>query len=295
MSTSAAATSSVDATATTSARSRSSDPGGKPSGSSPDGAGPAAITGGGADAAAAQSTPGPYRPKDLPAHFAGQSDQETIDRILRAYQGARADIAQFGEVPKDPTGYTFEPNDKVKEYLVADGDNALVQGALAALHKAGLREKQAPLALNELMGWLIDMNVVEPSVDIAAERQALVPDTARGLPPDEQLKMADRRIADNIAAVKALEARQLLPREAVDALLTLGDTRHGHAVFELLGRLTQEAPLAMGGTATADSEQGLDAAMQDPRYRSTSPKFDPAYRAEVDRRLKRLYGDAPRA
>jgi hypothetical protein len=259
---------------------------------------PAGDNPGGADGAssiAAGAAPAFYRPKDLPEHLAGKSDQETIDNLFKAYAGTRADISKYGEVPKDPTGYSYQPDEKVKAYLTGDNDNELVRQVQGIFHQHGLRDKQAQGVLNGMMTWLVDMEVVEPAVDIAAERKALIPQDAAGLPEADALKIADKRIQDNLTFVGTL-TNHGLPQDAVAALQTLGDTRQGHAVYEFIKGLIPDNGIRPGGTGgTVEGEAQLKARVADPRHNSLSPSYDPAFRAETDRLYKAFYGEGPRA
>ena len=59
-----------------------------------------------------------YRPEGLPDHLLGKDERETIDKLFKAYGGAREAIAKFGAVPEAPDKYEFTPAEAVAPYLL---------------------------------------------------------------------------------------------------------------------------------------------------------------------------------
>lgn len=62
-------------------------------------------------------SPSPYRPTGLPDHYAGASDQETIDKLFGVVNGFRQKQGDASAVPTNGDGYSFELSDVLKPYV----------------------------------------------------------------------------------------------------------------------------------------------------------------------------------
>lgn len=110
------------------------------------------------DAAAGDGDWTPPEGLDLPDHLLGATADETLAKVTKAYQGARASLSQKGKaegkldgaVPDDPDGYTFDAegdDDKIAEELNSEASKPYVDAFRKAAHKLGIPDK----AFSQLM------------------------------------------------------------------------------------------------------------------------------------------------
>ena len=89
---------------------------------------------------------------ELPDHLLGQTADETLAKVTKAYQGARRELSQKGKgesslegaVPDDPDGYKFDPegdDDKIADELNSEASKPYVDAFRKAAHKLGIPDK----------------------------------------------------------------------------------------------------------------------------------------------------------
>jgi hypothetical protein len=260
-------------------------------------------SGGGSSAGGQQSPTGgqaqgagggasPYRPEGLPDHLVGASERETIDKLFGAYKPAREAIGKFGELgelPADPTAYKFEPSEALKpysEHLATDPAFKMVQDAA---HKAGIRDKQFAPFISGVMEAMIEGGLVEPPVDVAKERAALVPADAANLDDAGKAAAVDKRVRTNHALIDVWKGRGL-DEDAATALSSMLDSAAANRAIEFFAaQLKTEQPALGGGHAGAVTEASLEARTRDPRNRHGSPQYDAAFAAETTRQFQQFY------
>lgn len=90
-------------------------------------------------------------PEDVPEHLRGETPDDTIKKLMTAYQGARRDISQGrkpatdGTVPDSPDGYEIAvegDDDKIGAELTSEASKPIVDAFRAAAHKQGLTAEQ---------------------------------------------------------------------------------------------------------------------------------------------------------
>lgn len=97
---------------------------------------------------------------DLPAHLVGADAAETLSKLGKAYQGARAELARKGKTdsklegvtPDSPEGYIFEPvgeDDKIAAELNSEASKPYVDAFRKAAHKLGIPDKAFSTLMRE--------------------------------------------------------------------------------------------------------------------------------------------------
>lgn len=257
-----------------------------------------APAGGGGQASGDGGVPSVYRPEGLPDHLAGANEKEIIDKLWGAYKPARESIAKFGELgelPKDPTKYGFEPSEKIKPYAANLTEDPVFKVVQEAAHKAGIRDKQFAPFLSAVMEAMIDGDLVQPPVDLAAEKAALLPPEAANLDDAGKNAAIDKRVRDNHARLEMWKQRGLDAASAEALGLTL-DTAAGNKAIEFFAAQMKTPQPALGGTPSGGfTEADLKARQADPRGKVGNAKYDAAFAAETTRMYQAFYQEPGRA
>lgn len=182
--------------------------------------------------------------KDVPAQFRGKDQQETITRLLAAQGEYREHLSRHGKPVKDVAEYEFKPNEATAPYLGEKGDIELANKALAVMADAGIGKLQGSKLLNGLMEMMIGLEVMDPPVDVATERGALLPQDARALSKTEQEAAIDRRILKAQAFVKSLQAEGLEEASATPLVAALSTAAGVQLVEFLAGRMGAVNPIS---------------------------------------------------
>lgn len=183
----------------------------------------------------------PYKPDGLPDHMLGQSDQQTIDNMKKALDGYRTRDAE-ANIPSDPKAYaefTSEIPAPIKPHIEKLTGDPLYDRVAAKAAELKLSVPQYQGLVMEMMSASSEMGILEPPIDIEAEKAALVPDTAKHLSAAEQTAAREKRMTENFAYVDQMVAlgkeKGGLSKEAGDyAKAMLGDTARGHEFIEFL-------------------------------------------------------------
>ncbi|WP_377299629.1 hypothetical protein [Rhizobium sp. SGZ-381] len=258
-----------------------------------DGANPAPAAAPGADW---------YRPKDLPDHLLGKDQNETMDKLADALKGYRQRDAQNGVPDKVDAYNAFSADvpETVKPHL-----ETLVKDPLYGRVAEKALALKVPVAayqgmVQEFISVSSEMGLMEPIVDAAAERSALVPDAARHLPEAEQKAAVNRRMEENYSWLDAMVARGdkggISKDEADFVKANLGDSARGHRFFEFVRGLTGgtgggPAMGLPGGGSGNDPKQEISRRAALPENTWGHPNYSQqSYdQLQVDRR--RVYGD----
>lgn len=226
----------------------------------------------------------PYRPDGLPDNLVGASDRETIDALTKAVKGYR-DRDATRDVPPDAKGYLefTDVPEATRPYFEDLKDDPLFARAAAVAHTEGIGKAAFTKMLAAAFEGGLEAGLFEAPVDKAAERAALLPEAAKGLPKSEQDAAIDRRLSDNLAWVTQMQARGL-PKDAADHMvMMLGDSAKGHRAIEWFrGQMEGGGPRPLGGGAAGGTEtrEALQAALGLPKHDPRHVDFDAeSYRA----------------
>jgi len=180
-----------------------------------------------------------YKPEGVPDNMIGKTDRETADNMAKALKGYRERDSQ-NVVP-----------DKVEAYADFGADIAPeVKPHLETLAKDPLFERMTAFALEsrvplpvfqgmtkQFLSVAAEMGMMEPPIDVAAERLALTPEMHRHLPEAEQKTAREQRMNDNFAYLDQMATTPAdkggLAKETIEHVkMMLGDTAKGHEFIE---------------------------------------------------------------
>lgn len=235
-----------------------------------------------ADPAAAASAAGPYRPEGLADSYHGKDDRETIDKLFKAVDGYRKRDSDKG-VPDDIAAYREfgEVDDKVKPYFDTLEGDGLFDDVASKAKELRISKSQLHGLLETYMGGAAEMGLLEPALDVAAERQALLPENAASMPKQAQDAAVERRINEAQGWVESMVARGLDKESADHMTMMLGDTAKGIKAIEFfkgqIGGGGQAQPTngdgGQGGSG-GDARTDLSRRSALPENTPGNPKFD---------------------
>lgn len=226
-----------------------------------------------------------YRPEGLPDHLLGKDEKETLDKVFKAYAGARERISKLGDVPDAPDKYDFTPAEAVAPYLPDVKNDPVFKSAQAAAHKFGMGSAQFAGFINEFMGGLVQGQMLDDPFSADKERAIVAGDVQD---PAERAKVADKVARDTVAFLDALVEQKKLPPDTAD--WAKGRTDRGH-FLKLMQAMRASAPgIELGGEG---APQGVT--REDLRKRQADPRqqTDPAFQAETTRLYQQLFPDTP--
>lgn len=266
-------------------------------GSGGDGSGGAGGSGNGGGQAGGGNAP--YRPEGLPDHLFGADagDKGTIDKLWSMASGYQSRISQFGEIPDKADAYAFEPGEKLKPYAT-EFKGKLWDDVRTVAQKAGIGVKQFGSFMNGVIEAMIEGDMLEPPFDPAAEKKALLPESAKSLTETEQAAAIDKRMRDNMAWIEAMKARapegqkEAIGKALDFVLAELGDRANGHIAIEFLrGQIgSGPQPKLGGGAPTGLTREDLQKRKADPRADRMNAAYDPKFVDETERLYKELFG-----
>lgn len=262
---------------------------------------PAAAAAAAAAAPAAAAADQVYKPEGLPDNLLGKTNQETIDNQAKALKGYR-DRDAANNIPDTPDAYaTF--SDEIPADIKPHLDTLKADPLFARVGERALALKvPVPVyqgLVQEMLSVSAEMGLLEPVVNAEAERQELVPESAKHLPEAEQKQAIELRMNTNFAFLDAMVARGVanggLSKEDADfAKAMLGDSAKGHRVFEWMAKTA-------GGSGSAVNMQQTQAAGGDERAQLRAraalpentvgnPKFDQASFDQLEKDYQRVIG-----
>ncbi len=285
-----------DAAAAAPGAAAASSPAAAASAAAPSAADAAAADGGAAASSAAEI----YKPAGLADHYLGTSNNETIDKLAKALDGYRARDAA-NHVPEAVEAYSDFGADVPAE-IAPHLETLKADPLYSRMAQFALDQKMSTPAYQGLVKQFLavsgEMGLLEPPVDVKAERQALVPETAKHLPEGEQKVAIEKRMTENFAFVDAMVARGAdkggISKEVGEfAKAMLGDTARGHQFIEFVKSIGGgQQQVYMGGNApnAGDPKADLRAREALPENTWGNPKFDKASYDQLQADYKKVYG-----
>ena len=235
---------------------------------------------------AADGKGGLYTPEGLAENYRGKTDQETIDKLL-------ADVNGRPKPPAKPSDYKFQPGEDFSKKFGDLKDDPVLPAWAEVAHELGLDNKQFQDAVPKLYEKLSKAGLIEGPVDYDAELEKLAP--KEGDKGQRIIKAADRVNAIS-SFVRGLETRKEITREEATLLSTMYHNAAAVTAFEKVLAAARRGEHGLQGGGQGYDAGGYtwdkaDADMSDPRYSTSSPKYEPKFRKEADERMARL---APR-
>lgn len=276
------------------------------------GGGAAAPAGGGAApaaaAAAASASPdaaaaAPYWPEGLDASFKGADEKTTLDNFAKTFGEQSAQLKGYRDrdaknvVPKTVEEYTNF--DAVKDFKIDDAnkphfENLKTDPAFKAIaleaHKNGIGQAAMMGMYQAGLNAMQEAGLLTPPLDVNAERVALLPEAAKGLPKDQQDAAIQKRLNENYGFLDLMQETRGLPKDVAQHLeISLGDTALGHQGLEWIRGQLQGAGASGpgahggpggGGAVTAESLRAERAAIKpnDPQRREKEAALDEKYK-----------------
>lgn len=245
-----------------------------------------------------------YKPEHLPDTMLGKSDKETLDNAAKALKGYR-DRDAANSVPETKDAYasfTGEIPETIKPHLETLKADPLFDrvAEYALAEKVPTRIYQG--LVQKFLSVSAEMGLMEPIVDAAAEKAALLPETAKHLSAPEQTQAIEQRMNTNFAFLDAMVARGAdnggMAKEDADfAKAMLGDSAKGHRIFEWMaataggGSGAGPTMLNNGGSNTADPKADLQARAALPQNTSGHQLFDRASWDKLQADYRRVHGN----
>ena len=224
---------------------------------------------------------GPYKPEGLEDHLLGETDQETIDKLLTRNKGLRQELSKKGEgkAPEKPEDYKLEAPEDFPLELNSEGDQKALAVVKRIAHEKGLPQE----TFNDLVLGIVkaahEEGIGAPKFDSEAEYAKLG--------GEKGAEAGKQQAAGILQWGRALQAQGLLSEGEYDEFKIMGGTADGIRVLNKLRSLTGEKPIPLDPTPRDGdaSDAELYARMDDPRYQS-----DPAFREETEKLFKKRFG-----
>jgi hypothetical protein len=201
-------------------------------------AGGAGAGAAGGDGKPAGAPPAAYLPDGLPEQFRGQTDKETIDKLLGDYAGRP-------KAPEKADDYKFAPSEDFTKKWGNLKDDKVLAGWRGVAHELGLSDAQFNQSIERFYGMLEKSGLHQPAPDPKDVMLALAPPTGDDV---SRQSAGARRIMDAEAFVNGLEAKGL-PKEGAMRLIGLIDDAEGVKTIEFIQRLINVPGVQPGGQA----------------------------------------------
>lgn len=250
-----------------------------------------ADSGAGNDTTAAAAAGTPYRPEGLPDHLFGKDDKETTDKLLKAYKGAREEMAKKGNAaPETADAYTLTLPDDLKDKVIkvdATGKDPIFEALKPALHKAGISNENASMLVTELYKSV--------ATQMQKNAEAAQNDPSAADVGFKQLGGADKAkpLQDSANAwINGVAEKVGLSKESKQELEYLTYHSQGLKLLNELRGLTSEKPIpadfgAHNVNAPVTQVQ-IDEMMNDPRYIDGDAAFHAEVREKIGLKQKQL-------
>jgi hypothetical protein len=260
---------------------------------------PAGVVAPGAPAAAPAAAD--YWPEGLDPALKGADSKTTLDNMAKSFKGYRDKIASRN-VPETAEGYA--DISKLGDQFKVDPKNAPHFEALKAdpvfaeiakqAHEDGVPQIAMANMYQKALNAMSEAGLLEPPIDLVAEKAALVPDAAKSLPPAEQELAVQKRLNENYAFLDLMVQNRGMPKDVAQHLeLSLGDSAKGHTAIEWFKAQLQQGGSAAGahgsggGAVTAESIRTEQARIDALPIGSPERK---SADAALDEQRKRLHG-----
>lgn len=241
-----------------------------------------------------------YKPEGLADHLMGESNEGTIDNLKKALDGYRE---RDGEVPEESSAYAEFQEDAIPETL-RPHIKELGQDPLFAKVTEKAKELRVPLGAfqsltTELYGAAADAGLLEAPIDVEAERQALTPEHAQGLPEAEQKIARDKRMNENFGWLDLLagDEKSGISKEMAEHVKTeLGDSAFGHQFIEAMrSKIGGTGGPGGGGSGSGseDAHEALQKRAAEPKNNPSSREFDPKSYEQLKTDLQKYHAANP--
>lgn len=236
-----------------------------------------------ADDTASEGTIERYRPEGLEEAFQGETDQETIDKLMAGIQSAKP------QLPADITGYEYTPADELKDYFAAEDDPLLNAAKTAALNN-GIAPDAFSKFINETFKDPVAQGMIAPPYDPKREMDLLAGMIGGDAQAAEKAINDAEAIAGNIA--QALK----LPDHAAAFFSGMAETASGVMVIRAVQNMALEKGIPLSGSGDGNSnaffsKSELRKMGDDQRLNPASGKYDEDLAKKYDDSYRHHYSD----
>lgn len=223
-----------------------------------------------------------YRPEGMPDHYAGASDNETIDKLYKAVNGFRKDQAKGKGFPEKLDDYKLELPEEISSKLIRageDGKDPVFEHMRGVFHSRGISSEDAIAIMTEYASKFGDPAGDESTADFeyksigGAEKAQPMIDGAKTFLQGLQ---NSKKLSD-----KAVEELTLLTYHS-EGLTAINELR------ALLGDKTIPSKIE-GGGGGKKTQAELNKMMEDPKYWKEK---DPSFIKEVTEGFQALYNES---
>jgi hypothetical protein len=223
---------------------------------------------------------GPYRPDGLDETYHGETDRDTIDRLMAGLADASPTL------PEDVSGYEFTPAEGLEGFF-ADKDDPLLGSAKAAALKHGIAPDQLQNFINDTFSDPVAKGMIAAPFNPKAEMDTL----AKMLGGDT--KLAEKAVNDAEAVASNIAKAMKLPDGAAGFFEGMAETAAGVMIIRAVQGMAKEKGIPLGdgngGTSGGLSKEQLEKLGSDPRIDPRSTQYDPALRKQYDESFQALY------
>jgi hypothetical protein len=218
------------------------------------------------------------------------SAEETLRKVVTAYEGSRQTISQFGAVPKDANGYDIKFSEKGQAALNVDANDKVMPVLKSVMLKHGLTDKNAGF-VSEFVDGLIDAGMIPKPADPNETWKTMAPDTFKGS-DQERIEEGKRAQMEGLTYVNRLAEAKALDKDMLQEAQMLTATPAGLRLLKFMQASTVQRSVNTGGEGGGGdvTQANLDTRRQDPRNRYGDAKYDPAFAAETQRLYKLAKG-----
>jgi len=228
--------------------------------------------------------PKAYYPENLPEALRGTNDRETIDKLC-------GEVASRPKPPATAKDYKYEfEKDFTDKFGDLKDDPVLPMWSEIAL-ELGLDNKTAQAVVPKLFDKLAKAGLIAPPVDMDKELLKLEPNETD---PVRRASKAATRVNAIGTKLQGLQTRGILNKTDMVRLSTMYLDADAVMTYEkIINLIPDEHGLQSvhgAGPGGGETKDTIKAKMNDPRYDSLNPKYDAAYRKQVDAEWRRLHG-----
>lgn len=243
---------------------------------------------------------------ELPGHLVGQSADQTLEKVAKAYAGARRELSQKGKgegslegsVPDKPDGYTFEAegdDDAIAAELNSEASKPVVDAFRKAAHEVGIPDKAFAEFMRKGLAGVGEAGV---PIGVSDEDASKISGEAEMAALTEEVGAKEAgTIVNTISAYgEKLAARGVLQDEAdVGEFAQMVGTARAARIFHriLTGEMGEKPiPSADGadGSVTGAEAYAAHAAAS----RMTAGAEKDAAMADAQRKMEKAFGSSPR-
>lgn len=239
----------------------------------------------------------PWKRDFLPESMYGATPEETFAKVADAWKGLREGESKRPQPGKSADEYVFDAskNEKIARYF-SDANDPLMKVAKEVAHAIGMPKEHFSGFVGQLFEKAADAKLLGTPYSPEVEARTLGERLAPGKSWAEAKPIVQKAHADALGFTEVLGQQLQLSDGAKGLLGALVDEADGvELVNALAGSMKQvpgfTLPGVKGGDTGGWTKEKLDAAATDERYSPYSPKYDMAYRAQIDAAFRQFYGN----